>query len=258
MRIGVYLIHLNLFFVWLYSMTLKAKILIVDDDMGLRALLKNFLTEEGFLVDCAVDVEHMTKTIKRCYFDLIILDWKMPGEDGLSACERLKADNNTPPIIMLTANGSEHDCISCFRSGADDFLSKPFNPDVLLVRINAVLRRNQRIVAKKPDVNLSSLNIGPYKLDFQQRCLYKRNNRIELTSTEFALLNVLAINAGIPLSREQLSFFLKGQDISPEGRFIDVQICRLRRLLEKNPNKPDHLQTVRGIGYVLIPYTNLH
>ena len=235
---GIYFNHLNLFFVWRYSMALKAKILIVDDDMGLRALLKNFLTEEGFLVDCAVDVEQMTNALKRCYFDLIILDWKMPGEDGLSACERLKADKNTPAIIMLTANGSEHDCISCFRSGADDFLSKPFNPDVLLVRINAVLRRNPRIVAKKPDINLSSMNIGPYKLDFQQRCLYKKNSRIELTTTEFALLNVLAIHAGIPLSREQLSFFIKGQDITPEGRFIDVQICRLRRLLEKNPNKP--------------------
>ncbi|MEY3786831.1 MAG: hypothetical protein RLZ75_1038 [Pseudomonadota bacterium] len=234
-------------------MTLQdKKILIVYDDKRLRALLKSFLTEEGFLVDCAVDAEQMTLCLKRSYYDLILLDWKLPGEDGLSVCKRLKSDNKTPPILMLTANGSENDCISCLKCGADDYLAKPFNPDVLLARINAVLRRRPRIVASAPDDNPLLFYFGPYSLDSIQRCLYQDGNRIDLTSNEFALLNVLAQHLGKALSREQLSYLIKGQDLAPENRFIDVQICRLRRLLEKNPTNPTYLQTVRGVGYVLV------
>ena len=239
------------------NMTLQTKILFVDDDKSLRLLLKTFLTNEGFLVDCAVDSEDMFYKIKRGFYDLIVLDWNMPGENGLAACIRLKTDTNSPPILMLTANSSEDNCISCLKNGSDDYLSKPFNPAVLVAKINALLRSRPRIIASLPDAYSSLFHFGPFILDFNQRCLFQKDNRIDLTSNEFALLNVLAQHAGNALSREQLSFMLKGEDCAPEDRFIDVQVCRLRRLLENNPNKPTYLQTVRGVGYVLIPHMTL-
>ena len=122
-------------------MTLSAKILIVDDDPRLRTLLRYFLIEKGFEVECVADAEQMTQNLKRSFYDLIILDWMMPGEDGLSVCSRLHAEENCPLIIMLTANGSENDSIAGLLSGADDYLAKPFNADVLLARIQAVLGR---------------------------------------------------------------------------------------------------------------------
>ena len=124
-----------------------AKILIVDDDPRLRSLLRYFLIEKGFEVECVADAEQMTHNLKRSFYDLIILDWIMPGEDGLSVCNRLQAEGNCPLIIMLSANGSESDTIAGLLSGADDYLAKPFNADVLLARIQAVLRRRPRVQA---------------------------------------------------------------------------------------------------------------
>ena len=244
-------------FIGLLIMTIQAKILFVDDDKSLRSLLKTFLNQEGFLVECAVDSEDMFNKFKRGSYDLIVLDCNMPGEDGLTACIRLKTDKFAPPILMLTANSSEDDCISCLNNGSDDYLAKPFNPELLLAKINALLRNRPRIAPSLPDTHSSLFHFGPFILDFSRRCLYQKDNRIDLTSNEFALLNVLAQHAGNALSREQLSFMLKGEDCAPEDRFIDVQVCRLRRLLENNPNKPTYLQTVRGIGYVLIPHMTL-
>ncbi len=234
-------------------MPLQAKILIVDDDPRLRSLLQFFLTDKGFEVDCVADAEQMTLKLTRSFYDVIILDWMMPGEDGLSVCRRLTADNNSPLIIMLTANGSENEVIEVFLCGADDFLAKPFNTDVLLARIKAVLRRRPRVVASLPHHKEEIFNFGPYDLNFAQRCLYKAEKRINLSNNEFALLNVLAQHVGKPVSREQLSFHIKGGDSPVDARFVDTQIYRLRRLLEPNPTNPIYLQTVRGLGYVLVP-----
>jgi len=233
-------------------MTLQAKILIVDDDARLRSLLQYFLTEQGFDVDCVADAEQMTYKLTRSFYDLIILDWMMPGEDGLSVCKRLHADENSPLIIMLTANGSENDAIAGLLCGADDYLAKPFNVDVLLARIQAVLRRRSRVSTRVPDNNLL-FYFGPYALSFAQRCLYKEDKRINLTTNEFALLNVLAKHAGKALSREQLSYHLKGEDSQVDCRFVDTQVYRLRRLLEPDSANPIYLQTVRGLGYVMVP-----
>ena len=235
-----------------YSMPLQAKILIVDDDQRLRTLLQYFLTEKGFDVDCAADAEQMTHKLTRSFYDLIILDWIMPGEDGLSVCKRLHAEENSPLILMLTANGSENDCIVGLLSGADDFLAKPFNTNVLLARIQAVLRRRPRVLGALPDNIGLAFEFGAYKLDYAQRCLFLNDNIINLTDTEFALLKVFSQHVGKPLSREQLSYLLKGADSPVDSRFVDTQVYRLRRLLENDPANPVYLQTVRSVGYVLV------
>jgi two-component system phosphate regulon response regulator OmpR len=234
-----------------------AKILIVDDDPRLRSLLKYFLNEKGFEVDCVADAEQMTTYLNRAFYDLIILDWMMPGEDGLSVCGRLYAQDNSPLILMLTANGSENDSIAGLQCGADDFLAKPFNTDVLLAHIQAVLRRRPRIPVSLTDNNDLVFEFGAYVLDFAQRCLYLNDKRMDLSSGEFSLLKVLAQNAGKPLSREQLSYLIKGEDSKIDCRFVDTQVYRLRKLLEKDPSKPLYLQTVRGLGYVMVKHASV-
>ena len=233
-------------------MTPQAKILIVDDDPRLRSLLKYFLSGKGFEVDCVADAEQMTHKLTRSFYDLIILDWMMPGEDGVSVCRRLHAEENSPLIIMLTANGSENDCIACLHCGADDFIAKPFNVDVLMAHIQAVLRRRPRVLATFPDNDALFFYFGPYVLNFIQRSLLMDDKRLDLAPSEFTLLKVLAQHVGKPQSREQLSFLIKGKDSPVDCRFVDTQIYRLRRLLEKDPTNPVYLQTVRGLGYVMV------
>jgi two-component system phosphate regulon response regulator OmpR len=236
----------------------QAKILIVDDDPRLRSLLKYFLNDKGFEVDCVADAEQMTHILKRAFYDLIVLDWMMPGEDGLSVCRRLHQEENSPLILMLTANGSENDSIAGLQGGADDFLAKPFNVDVLLAHIQAILRRRPRVPVGLPDNNGLVFAFGAYVLDFTQRCLYLEDKRIDLSDGEFSLLKALAQHSGKPLSREQLSYLIKGKDSKVDCRFIDTQVYRLRLLLEKDPAKPIYLQTVRGLGYVMVQHTDIH
>ncbi len=233
-------------------MTNLTKILVVDDDPCFQLLLESFLIEKGFKVECVNDAEQMTYKLKRSFYDLILLDWMMPGEDGLSACSRLHVEGNNPPIIMLTANGSDNHFIGGLLSGADDYLAKPFNLDVLLARINAVLRRRPRVLTPLPVKNVSLFHFGPYVLDFSGRCLYKKVIRLDLSSNEFALLHILALHVGKPLSREQLSYRLKGEDSKVDDRSVDTQVYRLRQMLEVDPANPVYLLTVRGVGYVLV------
>ncbi|WP_347989372.1 response regulator [Methylomonas sp. AM2-LC] len=229
----------------------QAKILIVDDDLRIRSLLKRYLSQQGFVVSGVGDALEMTMKLERDPIDLIVLDWMLPGEQGLSICQRLSADKNNPPIIMLTANGSAESRISGLDGGADDYLPKPFEPRELVARIHAVLRRRPRVAAAIPIANSSSLYFGPYRLDSTQRCLYREDAQIALTGNEFALLNVLAQHAGTPLSRERLAYLINGRDHDYENRSLDVQVSRLRRLLEDDPARPCYLQTVRGRGYML-------
>ncbi len=233
-------------------MTTLAKLLIVDDDPRLRSLLKYYLTDKGFEVDCVADAEQMNYKLTRSFYDLIILDWMMPGEDGLSVCSRLHAQENSPLIMMLTANGSENDSIAGLQCGADDYMAKPFNVDVLLAHIQAMLRRRPRVPAGVPDTNGVMLEFGNYVLDLAQRCLIFNDKKINLSHGEFSLLKVLTQQIGTTLSREQLSYLIKGQDSEVDGRFIDTQVYRLRILIETDPSNPIYLQTVRGLGYVMI------
>jgi len=232
---------------------LTPKILIVDDDLRIQSLLKRYLCNQGFVVETAGDSKQMTKKLARSHFDLIVLDWMLPGEDGLSICMRLNNDNNNPPIIMLTANGCEDSRISGLEVGADDYMAKPFNPRELVARIHAVLRRRPQVLpAAIPVKNRPPLTFGPYQINFSERCLYKDKQKINLTDGEFAMLKVLADYAGTPLSRERLAYLIDGRVLDPFNRSIDLQISRLRRLLESDPAKPSYLQTVRHLGYMLV------
>jgi two-component system phosphate regulon response regulator OmpR len=232
---------------------LTPKILIVDDDIRIQSLLKRYLCDQGFVVETAGDGEQMTKKLAMSHFDLIVLDWMLPGEDGLSICMRLSNDDNSPPIIMLTANGTEDSRISGLEVGADDYMAKPFNPRELVARIHAVLRRRPQLLpAAIPVNNKPPIKFGPYQINFSERCLYKDNHKINLTDSEYALLKVLADYAGTPLSRERLAYLIDGRVLDPFNRSIDIQISRLRRLLESDSAKPSYLQTVRGLGYMLV------
>jgi two-component system phosphate regulon response regulator OmpR len=230
----------------------QAKILVVDDDRRLRALLERYLSEQGFSVRSEANSAQMTRRLLMQPFDLIVLDWMLPDEDGLSICRRLSADKNSPPIIMLTAKGGEDDRISGFECGADDYLPKPFNPRELAARINAVLRRCPRVAAAAPHDNPATVCFGTFILNFTERCLYREQQLIRLSSGEFDLLKVLTQHAGSPLSRERLAHLLHGRDHAHDNRSIDIQISRLRRLLEDDPRHPRYLKTVWGLGYLFV------
>lgn len=228
------------------------RILIVDDDEGIRSLLKRYLKQQGFEVDAVADGLQMTKQLEHSSYDLMVLDWNMPGEDGLSICRRLRKDEQSPHIIILSANGTENDRINGLEAGADDYLSKPFSPRELTARINANIRRRPKVIAAAPTIEQESLSFGPYLLDLKMRCLFKNGCEIVLTSAEFALLKILVMHAGITLSRERLGYLIDGSTYTADDRWLDVQISRLRKLLEDDPAKPTFLQTVRGVGYVFI------
>lgn len=233
--------------------TKKTKILVVDDDARLRSLLERYLTEQGFDVQTVADGVAMQRQLTRHPCDLIVLDWMLPGEDGLSLCRRLRAADVQLPIIMLTAKGDEMDRILGLEFGADDYLPKPFNPRELAARIHAVLRRRPPTIPAAPDANQTIVRFGPFLLDLSSRQLLRDDMPQSLTSGEFALLRVLVQHPGEPLSRDRLAHLASGRDYQPDNRSIDVQVSRLRRLLEADPAHPRYLQTVWGVGYVFVP-----
>ena len=232
----------------------RTKILVVDDDLRLRDLLHRYLTEQGFGVQTAPDAGAMDRLLNREIFDLLVLDLMLPGEDGLAVCRRLRAAANMVPIIMLTAKGDEVDRIVGLEMGADDYLPKPFNPRELVARIHAVLRR--RAPAAPPGAPAAAdeiVDFGDFRLDLGTRTLTKGEEEVPLTTGEFALLKVLTTHARTPLSRDKLMELARGREFEAFDRSIDVQISRLRRLIEPDPARPAYIQTVWGFGYVFVP-----
>jgi len=229
-------------------------LLVVDDDPKLRDLLRRYLTENQFEVSLAQDGPSMTRLIQRQPFDLIVLDLMMPGEDGLSIVRRLRGANDTTPVIMLTAKGDDVDRIVGLEMGADDYLAKPFNPRELLARIHAVLRRQPAAdVPGAPSAEPAKIAFGPFTLDLSLRRLTRGGSTVPLTSGEFAVLKVFARHPRVPLSREKLMLLARGREYSAFDRSLDVQISRLRKLIESDPQHPRYLQTVWGVGYVFVP-----
>ena len=176
------------------------KILIVDDDPGLRRLLERFLSEQGYRVRAVENVEQMDRLLARELFQLLVLDLMLPGEDGLSACRRLREANNQMPIIMLTAKGDEASRIQGLEGGADDYLAKPFNPRELLARIKAVLRRQAPVVPGAPASEDETVSFGEYELSLATRELKKGDEVHMLTTGEFAVLKALVQHAREPLT----------------------------------------------------------
>ena len=228
-------------------------ILVVDDDARLRDLLTRYLGEQGFEVKSAADGQQMDKLRSREHFNLIVLDLMMPGEDGLSICRRLRGTGDLTPVIMLTAKGDEVDRIVGLEMGADDYLPKPFNPRELLARIHAVLRRQGNRPPGSPGDETETIRFGNIEVDLAARSLKRGDELLALTTGEFAVLKVLLQHARQPLSRDKLMTLARGREQGPFDRAIDVQVSRLRKLIETDPSQPRYLQTVWGFGYVFVP-----
>lgn len=225
----------------------KPHILLVDDDERLRDLLRKFLVENGFFVSTAREAAHARELMNMFIFDLMILDVMMPEEDGLSLAEFIR---NGPirfkdtPILVLTAMGETEDRITGLSRGADDYLSKPFDPRELLLRLQAIMRRSQGLSGT------STLSLGQVNYDLQLNRLERQGRPIPLTTVESNLLKIFARHRGKPLTRDDLAAEYEG-DLNP--RTVDVQITRLRKKIEEDSKIPRYLQTVRGKGYILIP-----
>jgi len=217
-------------------------ILIVDDDARLASLLKQYLSDSKYRTTVAESAEAARQKMAGLSFDLIVLDRMMPGEDGLSMASALRtstSENKDVPILMLTAMAEPSDRIDGLEAGVDDYLTKPFEPRELLLRIEAILRRSGK-------ETVTNICFGDFEFNITRGELIKNGDIIALTTSEQILLKTLAMTAGVPISREKLS-----QSSGAQGRAIDVQITRLRRKIERDPKIPQYLQTVRGEGYVL-------
>ncbi|MBK8890926.1 MAG: two-component system response regulator OmpR [Dechloromonas sp.] len=229
------------------------RLLVVDDDIRLRDLLVRYLGDQGLEVKAVGDATQMDKVRTREHFDLIVLDLMLPGEDGLTICRRLRGTGDATPIIMLTAKGEEVDRIVGLEMGADDYLPKPFNPRELLARIHAVLRRQSTTPPGTPENEAPAIRFGHIEVDFGARCLKRGDEVLALTTGEFAVLKVLLQHPRQPLSRDKLMALARGREQGPFDRAIDVQVSRLRKLIENDPAQPRYLQTVWGFGYVFVP-----
>jgi two-component system phosphate regulon response regulator OmpR len=235
----------------------RHRVLVVDDDLRLRDLLKRYLTEQGFATDTVPDGAALDRALTRNRYDLVVLDVMLPGEDGFAICRRLRgstvAEANIP-IIMLTAKGDEVDRIVGLEMGADDYLPKPFNPRDLVARINAVLRRQAPLpVPGAPTAEDEVIEFGPFLLNLGTRELSRDGTPLPMTTGEFGLLKVLVQHARTPLSRDKLTELARGREHDSFDRAIDVQVSRLRKLLGEDPANPRYIQTVWGRGYVFVP-----
>ena len=235
------------------------KILVVDDDLRLRQLLERYLTGQGFSVKAVPDAAAMDRALERELYDLIVLDLMLPGEDGLAICRRLRGMNNPVAIIMLTAKGDEVDRIIGLEMGADDYLPKPFNPRELVARIHAVLRRRAATPPAGAPAQIEEIvHFGKSEVNLGTRELRRADETILLTTGEFSLLRVLLEHPRQPMSRDKLMELARGREYEVFDRAIDVQISRLRKLVEEDPAKPRYIQTVWGLGYVFVPGGNKH
>lgn len=219
----------------------RPHILVVDDDSRLCGLLDRYLGENGFRVTTANDAAEARARMRGIEFDLLVLDVMMPGEDGLSLTQSLRASSQLP-ILLLTAMAEPEERIRGLERGADDYLTKPFEPRELVLRILSILRR----VGPTED----SVRFGDCVYDAARRRLTRDDAVVQLTTIETTLLSVLARSPGATLSREEL---VRRCGIDGTDRTVDVQVTRLRRKIEPNPRAPRYLQTVRGEGYVLHP-----
>ena len=229
----------------------RPTILVIDDDPELRELLEAYLSQQGFDVVTVRDGLEMDAIFAEFQIDLVILDLMLPGEDGLSIAKRLKQQNNLP-IIIVSAQGDDIDRIVGLEVGADDYVSKPFNPRELLARIRAVLRRTNNNAPLK-DSTSKSLSFGKFQLDLNAHRLFCEGNPVLLTSGEFDLLHLLVQHPNEVMDRDKILDLLTGAERSPFDRSIDVRVTRLRSKIEENPAEPGFIKTIWGKGYMFCP-----
>ncbi|WP_019447174.1 response regulator [Cupriavidus sp. BIS7] len=227
------------------------RIIVLDDEAELRNMLQRFLTGHGFNVRAVADGKQLNRYLQREPYDLLVLDLMMEPEDGLSVCRRLRAEGQTLPILMLTAKGDPADRVVGLDTGADDYLAKPFLPDELVARIRALLRR-QKIASGDPTVTSQTLSFGEFRFDVGKQVLTRAGEPVEVHSAQMLLLQALGASPNRAVSRENLLARARGRDHDALDRSIDVQILRLRQIVEEDPSKPRFIKTVWGVGYMLV------
>ena len=224
-------------------------LLVVDDDDRIRNLLKEYLTRAGFRITTAAGGTQARAMMETLDFDLAIFDVMMPGEDGFSLTRWLRDRRGltaSTPVLMLTARGLAEDRIEGLKLGADDYLAKPFEPEELLLRIEAILRRSQ---SRPTQAASAEISLGLCVFHPARGELFRSGESVRLTEAEIALLRHLSRNAHQPVERMDLA----RETVDPSGRAVDIQVTRLRRKIEADPKAPRYLQTVRGVGYLLAP-----
>ncbi len=231
----------------------KDTIYVTDDDPGIRELVAEYLTSQGYAVETAEDAVSLDRLLANRLPDLLVLDWMMPGEDGLSVARRLRAQPGFPPIIMLSAKGEDIDRIIGLEVGADDYLPKPFNPRELLARIRAVMRRQGGVAAPAATDTAKRFQFGPFSVNLDARTLNRDGAEITLTSGEYELLEIFVTHANRALSRDWLMDQLRGFERDPFDRSIDVRVNRLRKKIEDDSANPAYIRTQRGQGYLFVP-----
>ncbi|MBC8519963.1 MAG: response regulator [Gammaproteobacteria bacterium] len=234
-------------------MTKSGHLLVVDDDPEIRRLLREYLERAGYRLSTAAGGREMFSALEQAPIDLIILDLMMPGDDGLELLRKLRGHSNIP-VVMLTAMGEETDRILGLEMGADDYISKPFNPRELLARIKSVLRRSSSLPEAPLQDEATEALFADWHLNLQQHHLISPDGVVvPLSGGEFRLLKVFIEHPGRVLSRDQLLEFSQGREAQPFDRSIDVLVGRLRKRLREDPKKPAIIHTMRGEGYRFVP-----
>jgi two-component system phosphate regulon response regulator OmpR len=235
------------------------RLIVLDDEIDIRRMLQRFLIGQGFDVRIAKDGAQLDAFLERYPFDLLVLDIMMPGEDGLSICRRLRAQGHAIPILMLTARGDPIDKVVGLEMGADDYLAKPFAPSELVARIRALLRRQQRLQRQQSatgdlqiECDFETLRFGAFRLDLRRQELFEGDRPVNLNSAEMRLLCALAASPNRPVSRANLLERARGRAHEANERSVDVQVLRLRQMIELDVAAPRHIRTVWGLGYMLI------
>ena len=226
---------------------------VLDDDPELRQLLNTYLSDQGYEVRTLNDGKQLSARLEFQRPHLLVLDLMLPGDDGLTILRRLRDAGDDLPVVMLTARGEAVDRIIGLEQGADDYLAKPFIPRELTSRIEAVLRRRGAMPAGTPVAQGELIEFGENRLDLAARTLERAGSAVVITSGEFGLLAAFVQNPHRPLSRERLIELARGPASDTDSRSMDVQVSRVRKLIEAEPTKPRYIQTVWGYGYVFVP-----
>ena len=241
------------------NQTRPGRLIVLDDEAEIRNMLRRFLVAQGFEVRAVENSVQLDVFLEREPYDLLVLDIMMDGEDGLSICRRLRAQGQTIPILMLTARGDPVDKVVGLEMGADDYLAKPFVPSELVARIRAMLRRQQFLARQQAvrgdllvETEVEALCFGPFRLDLQRQELLKDGELVALNAAEMRLLRALAQTPNRPVSRANLLERAKGREHEALARSVDVQVPRLRQIVEIDAGSPRYIRTVWGLGYMLI------
>ena len=233
---------------------MPATILVIEDEPAIQELISATLLHAGHQPMCAFSAEEAAAIINSTLPDVVLIDWMLPGMSGIQYARKLRGEERTRslPVILLTARGEEQDKVTGLEAGADDYLTKPFNPRELVARMRAVLRRQTASAMALHEVGSVCYHFGPFVLDVKQRIFQRDGESIHLSSGEFALLRLFLAEAGQPLTRQQLVLRMASREHQPDQRAVDMLVSRLRKRLDEPAAHESMIRTVRGVGYVLV------